>query len=295
MVGLEHDGFSISIEGIAIGITAILLQLIFVFLNNGGLCYRNEIIDIIKIADKDVVPRYIPKKSIAICSLITAMLPVVALIMKFTGAEKSDYMVTMDFANYFSLFGLIGLGTYGIPYFIDKIIEKKFRYSKEILIILKNLKFLVSKSVPLYIGYVIIRFLSIMVIGTSESKSVYAIGTISLMMLTIIITVTLLYRIVFTAFRRRIAFKSMNFLGYKKESISKIIKSEMILYALIVVGLPLSQLIITIIVYGNWSNYSMFLTGYSLISILGTFISFIMYKKIIFDYIDNNYEREEVR
>ncbi|MGL5067665.1 MAG: hypothetical protein ACRC6T_07535 [Sarcina sp.] len=295
VVGLDYIGVKVSMEGAFISVAVILIQLVAVFLNNGGLCYRNEIVGIIKMADKDEVPKIEPKKSLAILSVIACILPIGGLVMKLVGATEIDYTIFMDFANYVTIFGLAGLGTYGIPYFIDEIIRKYFKHHKEHTITLKNLKYIVIKSIPLYIGYVLIRVLSIMVIGSTHNAKVFAIGTISLNMITIIITVALIYRVVFTALKRRSDFKVMLCLGYKKDAITRIIKNEMGLYLFTVVVIPLLHLLLSIIVYGNFASYLIFITSYLVISILGIIVSYFIYKKIVFEYIDENQEREVIR
>ncbi|MGL4654857.1 MAG: FtsX-like permease family protein [Sarcina sp.] len=295
LVDLPYEGVGISGEGTFISLIIILLQLVAIFLNNGGLCYRNEIVGIIKLSDKDVVPKIQGKASIAYVSVIACLAPIIGLIMKLAGGNQTDYLVFIDFANYVSLFGLVGFGTYSIPYFVDKFIDKFYKYDKEKIITLKNFKYLVSKSVPLYIGYVFIRFLSTMTIGASDNPRISVIGTISLNMMTIIITVALIYRVVFTALKRRKDFKAMLLLGYKKENLTKSIRDEMILYLGIVVLIPMIQLVISVLVYGNVSIYIPFIVAYIILSLVGVLISYVIYKKLVFEYIGVNNEREAIR
>ncbi|MGL5576156.1 MAG: FtsX-like permease family protein, partial [Sarcina sp.] len=294
-IGLPYNGVGVSVEGTVISLLVIGLQLVAIFLNNGGLCYRNEIVGIIKLSDKDVVPKIVPKASIAYISLIACLAPILGLIMKFFGGNQSDYLVGVDFGNYISLFGLIGFGTYTVPYFADKFAEKFYKYDKEKLVTLKNFKYLVSKSVPLYIGYVFIRYLSTTTIGAGNALNVAAISTISLNMLTIIISVALVYRIVFTALKRVKDFKAMLLLGYRKEHIDRIIRNEMILYLATIVCIPVIQLFITVLVYGNVVSFIPFIITYIVVNFLGVFIGYIVYKKVVFEHLEINDEREAIR
>lgn len=294
-IGLPYTGVGISAEGTLISLMVILLQLVAIFLNNGGLCYRNEIVGIIKLSDKDVVPKILPKGSVAYLSLIACLAPIIGLVMKLLGGNESDYLVVIDFANYVSLFGLIGFGSYTVPYFADKLTEKVYKYNKEKLIALRNFKYLASKSVPLYIGYVFIRYLSTTTIGGDIAPRIAVIGTISLNMITVIITVALIYRIVFTALKRKKDFKAMLLLGYRKEHITKIIRSEMILYLATIVCIPVLQLLISVVVYGSIARYIPFLITYIGLNLLGVFIGYVVYKRVVFKHLEINDEREAIR
>lgn len=294
VLSLEKISFSISLEAIAVALVIIVLQFVFVFFYNGGMAYRNEAIDLFG-KEKKLNFMQIPKSGImAFVSLILYFLVFLGFLLPNISDTAENASAFSNSLENLSILGMIGILQFTIPLILDILISKKYKYNKKAIIVLKNLKSNLDNSLFLVVAFALVKFLTAVVLdkGSGEIQSTFALGIIGLIMIVIITSVALIYKVSFEAFKKKKVYKTMFMLGYKLDEIKSIIKIEIISFCALIISIPFFNMFISLLVKASFEdsfilNNIIFLMVYVLIGCLATGISYVVYNKIILEDIES--------
>lgn len=289
IIGSLPPSFLVSIEAIAVTFVIIGLQFIFVFFYNGGMAYRNETIDLFGKEKSLSILKFKPSKILAILSVILSLGAILGIFLPRVSSSLEAASALVSSLDNLSIIGVVGVFKFTLPCIIDFIIDRYYKYDKKKIILLKNIKSNLDNSIFLVIAYILIRFLTSVVLSNkSELESTFALGVIGLIIILIITTVALVYKVASEAFKNKKTCKTMFMLGYKIEEIKSILKIEIVCFCILIVSLPFIQLLISYLVKlsfgGGLGVYDIiYLFSYIIMGIIGNIISYYVYSKIILE------------
>lgn len=288
---LEENGniFLFSKDAIFCTIALVFTQIVFLALVDVGMGHRTEICNLIKRSEK----RYNPKKnSIGILGLIISLIlylfPIIILL--FLDYSDSGVYVMIQISTIVGGFGLVMLIIKSIPYMIEKIVENKFMCNSKLLIVFRNLKYMIEKSNIIIMSFsILITLLSIFIGEYKFNKEFSLISMIGLVLTIFLLIITLVYKIIVEAINRVNTYNQVYLLGYAKVDIKKIINLESMLYFSVIFLLPYIQCTFMLLAYvrGNIITTEL---GVAIIVVLipiyliTTLICTLIYKYIVFKY-----------
>lgn len=287
IMGTNGAIFSVSLQAVIITLVLIIMQMVYMMLNNSGMCYKDEIVDIVKNQNESYKPK---KKSGIVTVVFLIVLWAIStgyiLYSIFAGGDKVDLMLISK-AGSMSVGWLILIVILVVPAFLDKLAKKNFSNDKVKLIAIRNLKQSVESSLVIIVTYFVIVFLYINIFSISiDSKNIIAIGIIGLGLLIVLQGIALCFKVVAEANRRESAFKQLNLLGYTIEDIVKIIKKEMIAYYNLIIIIPTVQALV--IMYNMYklgaisiNSITIFISIYFISGTISVLIAWKLYYKVI--------------
>ncbi|MEG2737940.1 hypothetical protein [Clostridium sp.] len=286
LIGISGDRYAISMDGIFCTVLVIIIQIMFVGAVDVGVGHRTEVCNLIKNSSKGYNPK---KKETSILKtliyFIMFMVPIMSIF--FINFTNEGYEVIIQMT---AIIGGIGLAFFikdGIPCIIELYLNKIGRKDPIKVMYLRNLKYIMEKSAVIMICFsVIIIAITVVIGGAGNDIRFSTVSTIGLSSTTVLLSITIIYKIVIEALNRKNSFKQMFLLGYTKEKIAQIIEKEVLMYYFIVFIMPFLQGLF--IFYGYVKSRTIkveiLLTLAIVIVVLAVatfFISYNVYKKII--------------
>lgn len=287
IMGTNGPIFYASLQAVVITLVLIIMQMVYMMLNNSGMCYKDEIVDIVKNQSESYKPK--KKRGIVTAVFLIGLWAISTGCILYSIFAKVDEvaLILISKAGSMSVGWLILIVILVVPAFLDKLAKKKFSNDKVKLIAIRNLKQSVESSLVIIVTYFIIVFLYINIFSQAiDSKNIIAIGIIGLALLIVLQGIALCFKVVAEANRREGAFKQLNLLGYTIEDIVKIIKKEMIAYYNLIIIIPTAQaLVIMCSMYKlgtiNINSIIIFLSIYFISGTIAVFIAWKLYYKVI--------------
>lgn len=288
---LEESGtiFLFSKEAIFCTIALVFTQIVFLALVDVGMGHRTEICNLIKRSEK----RYNPKKNSTgilgiIISLILYLFPIIILL--FLNYSDNGVHVMIQISTMVGGIGLVILIIKSIPCIIEKNVENKFMYNSKLLIVFRNLKYMIERSNAIIISFsILITLLSIFIGEYRLNKEFSLISTIGLALTIFLVVITLIYKIIVEAINRINTYNQIYLLGYTKIDVKKIINLESIFYFAVIFLLPYIQCTFMLLAYvrGNiiTTGFAIAIVGVlTSIYLITTLICTLIYKYIVFKY-----------
>jgi len=277
--------WNISLENIGLTLLIIIIQIVFSILVATGFSYRNSISDLLDYDRKNFIDDIRLVKFPTIVYWITYLISLV--ILYFIGSEEESTLT--DIIALIACINVSAIIKQWIPQFMDKQRKRGAFYVKEKMIWAGNAVKLITRTgillIIMMIGIVIsqLPLLKANEISNSELFSYYFKAVSFLLLLSF----TLLFKIVTEINERRKEYKQINILGYSRKQIKNTIKCEVVVYFLIFTiasMLPLCIIGISKVVQTSLSlMYVLKVLSPPFLLILGLgFITYSLYKKAVF-------------
>ncbi|MGL4655868.1 MAG: FtsX-like permease family protein [Sarcina sp.] len=267
----------------AFGLTLLMigLQLFVMIMNNGGLFYRAETIDIINLHKKEAIVDIKKNHILAVISVLATLsiiLPIFAYPKLGAGIE---FLIMIESTSFISALGILGLKQFAIPIVIDILCTKKFLNNKMKLLTFKELNFTIKQSFALLFLVLLLPYLGLLTLNTAKLGIPASILTkVGLIFFSLVVSLTIVFKLTLDGMKRIDSYKTLKALGFSKAEILKIIRDKMILFGAFLLGLPLFFGIITTIynglARGENLNFSYIFLGATFI--LGAIAIIISYK-----------------
>lgn len=279
---INGDLYHISTNGVVMTSMIMVSQFMMVLLVNTGSIYRKKIKDLMISEKQAFLPDNRTLKFPGKYYLAIFLLPFLFLLVPM---NMKDKMVLLQIVVLISSYGTQGVVRYSIPNLIYKMRTRDLVVEKKKLIILSNLYTSLQKSTSLIVTLII----SIVVIlnvacGYEKGTVMNLMGISCYVVVVIIMSFTIVYKFLVEAAKRKKNFKQLYLLGYTRADIKRIIKSEVICFYGIIIGIALSHTSLMIVTSALGGAIGKVTAIYLLALYVGTFsitaiISYFIYKK----------------
>lgn len=259
MSGQVAPEFKFSLEALIVPMIIVLIQFIFVLFNTAGMVFRCEPIELFK-----------KEKGIKFLNVSAT------LVKLFLSIMLIKYI------------GFIGVIYCSLLLFIDIAFKKK-NYNKKTFMVYKFLKKALDGSLFLVVGYIAVKFSTIMFMRTGlEDAYLATIGVVGVSMMLVIVTVAFIYKSILGLIENKKEYKTLSMIGYSKKEVKSIMKMEMGVFCGFITLVPILDMPTLILLDNSVTNY---LLAHGAIHIVITSIATIIILKIannLMDkYIDN--------
>lgn len=280
-IGIE-DGVIISTKAMSVTIYIIIIQFIYTLVAGVGYAYRKTIselmVDNVTLFDKDIRKFKIPYW----VYIVVYLLPLIG-VYKAAGGEGEENVTTFVFSSFF---GFVGFFQYGLPVILEKIRKKGWLYNKNTMIWVNNLALSIRKSMIL-IG-TMACIMSLTLVNTISNSGDFIARFVSILIsvsFVLIMSITIVYKILAEAYKRRSIFKQLWLVGYRRKELYRIIRKEVIGYFTVILFptlLPITLQVIGGYIKGSrLIDFQLFSIGIILmINLTIGMISYIGYTKI---------------
>ena len=286
MLGVSGSAYFISMKGLAVSLAIIFMQTIVIVMINISICYRNELVDLVKYSGDSYIPKRKINWFISILTIIFLLGPIIVFFIRENRSKEEMASILMFLSQYISL-GLILVIGFTIPWIIKILSNSKFGVNKICVVVVRNFSYMLEKSVPIVIAYIlIVQGYFVVVISKQSDPKAAVMGQIGFGLVLILLAISLGFKVVYEAIRRQSSFKNLYLLGYKKSELMKLINLEMLLYYLLLIILPTFEygsIMFNYIQLGILKGNSIvvFLLAYVVLGTIVIFGSSILYKNII--------------
>ncbi|WP_297518751.1 FtsX-like permease family protein [uncultured Clostridium sp.] len=283
LTGLNFITFGFSLIGFGLTLLIVAIQTFVMILNNGGLFYRAEAIDIINLHKKEITSETKNKPLLGILSLIAALSIFAGYFYAKDLGPGIDLYKMVDVLSTTSFFGLIGLKVYGFPYFIDFLCRKKLLNKKLHLLTIKELSFSIKQSLSLLILVLLIPQLALLTFnGVALGLPTEILTRVSLIFISLLITITIIFKLTLEGLNRLDSYKGLKNLGFSKEEILKIVKNKMILFTAYILFLPLALGLVSLHLYSLAGPMNMmFIIPFLIVTLILGIIAVVIAHRII--------------
>ena len=281
LTNLKFVTFGFSLQGFGLALLMISLQTFVMIMNNGGLFYRAETIDIINLHKKETISDTKKKPLLALISVLATFSIFIGYFYASKYKAGIDLIRVVDSLATTSIFGLVGLKLFAFPYLIDFLCKKKFLNKKMQLLTLKELSFSIKQSLALLILILIIPQLSVLSFnGVGISPEASTLTRVALVLFSLIVTMTITFKLTLEGLKRIDAYKTLKLLGFSNSEVLKIVKDKMILFTIYILVLPLSLGFVSTHLYsiGGALDMTFIVPFFGLTLILGIVAIFISHK-----------------
>lgn len=286
MLGVSGSPYFISMKGLVVSLVIIFMQIIVIIMINISICYRNELVNLVKSSGNNYIPKRKINRFLSILTIISLLAPIIVFFIRENRSKEEMFTILTFLSQYTSLALVLVIG-FTIPWIIEILSKSKFGVNKICVVVVRNFSYMLEKSVPIVIAYILIvqGYFVVAISKQSDPKAV-VMGQIGFGLVLILLAISLGFKVVYEAIRRKSSFKNLYLLGYKKFEIMKLINLEMILYYLLLIILPTVEygsIMINYIQLGvlNGSSMVVFLSAYVLLGTGVILISTILYRNII--------------
>lgn len=286
MLGVSGSPYFISMKGLVVSLVIIFMQTIVIIMINISICYRNELVNLVKSSENNYIPKRKINRFLSILTIISLLAPIIVFFIRENRSKEEMFTILTFLSQYTSLALVLVIG-FTIPWIIEILSKSKFGVNKICVVVVRNFSYMLEKSVPIVIAYILIvqGYFVVAISKQSDPKAV-VMGQIGFGLVLILLAISLGFKVVYEAIRRKSSFKNLYLLGYKKSEIMKLINLEMILYYLLLIILPTVEygsIMINYIQLGvlNGSSMVVFLSAYVLLGTGVILISTILYRNII--------------
>jgi putative ABC transport system permease protein len=285
-IGGEVRQGALSIDGLTITLSIVVLQLIIMVIIDMGYTYRREIIDLLK-EQNNMYAR--DNRKMKIPSLIYWILYFIPIMIVFSPINIVDKAQLLVMAQLIAIPGMIGIVNVSLPKLILKIKEKYFYDDKIKLLAFSNLHYSLRKSNYLIVT-LILSVTSLIFIFSIDgiSQEIKVITMISYLVVICIMAITIVYKMLIEGVNRKKMFTQLKLVGYINKEINKILTLETLLLYFVIIFIPLIQILIIIICNVLAGGMDLPSSITIVFTYLGTFIisliiSLLGYRKIVFN------------
>jgi len=246
-IGMEIKIFAFSMYGLSTTIFAFVSTLISVSMVGLGYAYRRELVDLLngqkmKNKKRESLLKF---RVSGIVWWALYFLPLLGLFLPISIEEKSKLIPASEFITLFSIFGLVKIS---IPQLIKNYKRKHCQFDKIKTIAISNLISILEESKYLLVYLLFaVRYLVLEYIDALTTDKVRVVIIICYGALIITASITIMYKVIIKGLNRKNTFKQLNLIGYTKEQINKVIFSEISLFYLIVIMIPLVHIVAMIV------------------------------------------------
>ena len=262
------------------------MQTIVIIMINISICYRNELVNLVKYSGNNYIPKRKINRFLAILTIISLLAPIIVFFIR-ENRSKEEMSTILTFLSQYTSIALVLVIGFTIPWIIEILSKSKFGVNKICVVVVRNFSYMLEKSVSIVIAYIlIVQGYFVVAISKQSDPKATVMGQIGFGLVLILLAISLGFKVVYEAIRRKSSFKNLYLLGYKKSEIIKLINLEMILYYLLLIILPTVEygsIMINYIQLGvlNGSSMVVFLSAYVLLGTGVILISTILYRNII--------------
>lgn len=307
-LGVTGSYFSLSLEGLYYTAAVIIMEFIWIILINFGYIYRQEVKDLLVNEQRMYEPDRRKFKFKPWVYLLVYILPIFILgILLFQNISKNDFSQFTNIIIIQAAFGLLGMFQYYIPFKFHEVKSKKFIRDRYKLLAFSNLEYSLRKAalIILAFGMTSITLISFLCNGLTQgleklipAKTLEIIAAktnsltiISYVLILLLISITLIYKVAIEAENRKRNFKQYLILGYTKLEILKVASLEMKYFYGLITFTPLLYIGVMVAsqVYAEVIslNLASFIVGSYLLIMLLTYVtSNYIYRRIVLNYIE---------
>jgi len=286
LIGREITQGALSIDGLTITLSIVVVQLVLMIIVDMGYTYRREIIDLLT-EQKNMYAR--DNRTIKIPSLFYWILYFVPIIIALTPINIVDKAQVLVMTQLIAIPGMIGLVSVALPKLILKFKEKYFYDDKIKLLAFSNLHYSLRKSKFLIVALIIsVTYLIFIFSIPGISQEIKVVSMISYVVVIFILAITIVYKILIEGVNRKKLFTQLKLVGYINKEINKIITLETLFLYGVIIFIPLIQILIIIICNvlsgGMGLSSSIIIVSIYLGSfVISLIISLLGYRKIVFN------------
>lgn len=259
LMGKSGPIFAINIEGLLISLVYIFMQYLALVILNVGFIVRRSILDLMKVEN---TISFVDKRQVKIPGSIFIVIYILAVIPSFfgentRGSENLSYVL-----SFVGLFGIYGIIEFFIPKFINKIKKREFMFKGCRSIYVSNFLYSLSSSLIYVLALVfILNYFTFNIVEYGNYQGIKEMSIFSIIFCCIIISFSLVYKLLIDTNEKMHIYKQLKILGYEKEHICKIVKREAILIFIVVLMLPIILIISALFKYAMVGIYSFKLWG----------------------------------
>ncbi|MGG7178877.1 FtsX-like permease family protein [Clostridium paraputrificum] len=286
--GVQGNLFSFSIDTIGITFAFIFIQFVCLVALGFGSTYRHQLIDLIKGQKTVTIKDNRTVKVPGLLFFILYLLPIFYGI-KAKGSQGDD--IALYYLGFVGLVGILGTISYFIPKLINKIKDKTFMYKGARRIYVSNFMYSLHNAKMyffglgfslLYFAYTIERY--------SYRPGVLQNGIFCFVGSSLIIGLTLAYKLSVEIEEKKVLYKQLKILGYTREEISDAINKEYILFFGIGLLMPFLIILVTILTYIKLGTFTIsfavaIFASYTIPLALGGIIATVSNKRKILNWI----------
>jgi len=282
---MDKDIWNISFQCMWLTILIIIIQIIFSIMVAAGFAYRNSISDLLDYDKKNFVD---DTRLIKIPTKIYWITYFISIVILFLVGKEAETSI-LSIIALITCVNASAIIKQWIPKFMDKQRKSGASYVKEKMIWVGNVIKLITRTGPLLITMMIgIVVFQVPLLMSNEvpNAELFSIDFKSFSCL-VMLSFTLLFKIVTEINERRKGYKQINILGYSKKQIKNTIRCEVMVYFSIFTitsMLPLLTIGIAKISQASLSAmYVLKILLFPLLLIIGLgFITYILYKTAVF-------------
>ena len=254
LMGIKGNLFNFSFEALGITFAFILIQYVALVGLSFGSTYRYELIDLIKAENTITVKDNRTVKVPGLLFLVVYLLPIIYGV-KTKGIQGDD--IALYYLGIVGLVGILGTINYFMPKIINKIKDKSFMYVGARRIYVSNFMYSLHNA-KLYffgLGFSLLYFLY-PIQRYSFIPGVIPNGIFCFAGSSIIIGITLAYKLSVEVDSKKVLYKQLKVIGYTREEISDAINKEYILFFGIGLLMPLLIIIVSLLVYVKLGTFT---------------------------------------
>jgi len=275
-----------SSQGIACTLAILFIELVFISIADIAYTYKREIVDLVK--DQQIINKQkrklIPFDISPLFYWFLYLIPLLCLLLPISIKDKTELIPIAEGLAMLSIFGLIKKS---IPHLIKSVKKKYFQHDKIKVIALSNLLTSIEES-KYVITYILISVALLIsnYISPDSTEKVRILIIISYVIITVIMAITIIYKVLIEGINRKNSFKQLKLIGYTNGNIEKVLTLEVSLLYLLIIIIPILQ-ILAMIVTNVMAGSISYTLGATLVGIyIGMFgltyiISLMGYKKTI--------------